>query len=183
MTEITFITGNQDKADYLNKWLGFPVQHKKIELDEIQSLDLQTVVDHKVKQAFQALGRPVLVEDVSLEFGALGRLPGTYIKWFEKELGTDGLCKLLEQYEDRSATARGMFGYYDGATLKFIEGSLKGKIASEPRGTNGFGWDPIFIPEGYDITRAEMDNQGDNDTYTTIKPFKALRDFLTTLPS
>lgn len=86
MQPITFITGNQKKADYLAKYLGFPVEHKKIDLDEIQSLDLAEIIEHKVKQAYEIVKTPVIVEDVSLEFSALGRLPGPFIKFFEREI-------------------------------------------------------------------------------------------------
>lgn len=75
MRPITFITGNQKKADYLARYLGFPVEHQKIDLDELQSLDLREIVEHKVKQAYEIVQSPVLVEDVSLEFSALGRIP------------------------------------------------------------------------------------------------------------
>ena len=53
MTNVTFITGNQSKADYLSKYLGHPVDHVKIDLDEIQSLDLKKIVEHKLKQAYE----------------------------------------------------------------------------------------------------------------------------------
>lgn len=49
--------------------------HEKIDLDEIQSLDLREIVEHKVRQAFEKTGKPVLVEDTSLRFEALGNLP------------------------------------------------------------------------------------------------------------
>ena len=75
MQSITFITGNQKKADYLAKYLGFAIEHEKIDLDELQSLDLREIVEHKVKQAYEKIGKPVLVEDASLEFLALGRHP------------------------------------------------------------------------------------------------------------
>lgn len=75
MKPITFITGNPKKAEYLAKYLGFPVEHEKIDLDEIQSLDLREIVEHKVRQAYAQVRQPVLVEDVSLEFSCLGRIP------------------------------------------------------------------------------------------------------------
>ena len=81
MIDVTFITGNQNKADYFSKYLGFPVNHHKVDLDEIQSLDLREVVKHKLLQAYDEIKSPVIVEDVSLEFEALGRLPGTFIKF------------------------------------------------------------------------------------------------------
>jgi len=82
MKKVVFITWNQNKADYLAKYLGFPIEHFKVDLDEIQSLDLREIVEHKVRQAYQKVWVPVIVEDVSLEFEALGRLPGTFIRFF-----------------------------------------------------------------------------------------------------
>lgn len=174
---ITFITGNQSKADYLQKYLGFPVEHHKLDLDEIQSLDLQEIVEHKVRQAYQTLKSPVIVEDVSLEFEALGRLPGSFIKFFLQEMSFETICSLLEN-KSRKAKARCVFGYYDGKQLKLFEGELAGEIASKPAGENGFGWDKIFIPVGYKVTRASLNEDDDRKTYLQIKPFAQLKTFL-----
>lgn len=178
--KITFITGNQDKADYLAKYLGFPVEHIKLDLDELQSLDLHQIVEHKVKQAYEHLKAPVLVEDVSLEFEALGRLPGTFIKFFIDEMDFETICSLLDG-KNRNAIARCVFGYYDGNRLELFEGKLSGKIAEKPSGDNGFGWDKIFIPTGYEVTRASLDEEDDRKTYLQIKPFEQLKSFLQTV--
>lgn len=162
---LTFVTGNAAKAEQLGRYLNFPVKHKKIELDEIQSLDLKKIVEHKAKEAYKKIsaqgGRassgnsPVLVEDVSLSFSALKKLPGPLIKWFFAELGNDGLCNILNG-KNRNATAEVCFGFYDGKKLKIFEGKMEGTIASKPRGKTDFGWDPIFIPKGGKKTNAEM---------------------------
>lgn len=175
--KITFITGNQSKADYLAKYLGFTVEHHKLELDELQSLDLREIVEHKAKQAYDKLQAPVLVEDVSLEFEALGRLPGTFIKFFLQELSFDTICSLVDG-KTRNATAHCVFGYYDGARLELLEGKLGGKVAEKPSGDNGFGWDKVFIPDGYTVTRASLDDDDDRRTYLQIKPFAQLKAFL-----
>ena len=177
MSKLTFITGNQSKADYLAKYLGFRVDHQKVELDEIQSLDLRVVVEHKVKQAFAITGTPVIVEDVSLEFTALGRLPGTFIRFYVEEVPFETICRTLDGL-DRGAVARCVFGYYDGDRMEFFEGHLSGSIAEHPSGENGFGWDKLFIPEGYTATRASLDDAGDKETYLKIKPFAKLKVFL-----
>lgn len=82
-----FITGNQSKADYLSRQLGVELQHQKVDLDELQSTDLHVIVEHKLKQAYEVCQQPVLVEDVSLVFNALGELPGTIAK---KPTGENG---------------------------------------------------------------------------------------------
>ena len=107
MKQATFITGNQHKAAYLNQLLGVNLPHKKIDLDEPQSTDLHSIVTHKVRQAYQILGAPVLVEDVSLEFTALGNLPGTFIKFFvDADNGLEKLCRMLDGFSSRQAVAR-----------------------------------------------------------------------------
>jgi non-canonical purine NTP pyrophosphatase (RdgB/HAM1 family) len=175
-----FITGNQKKADYLSEMLGIALSHQKVELDEIQSEDLNRIVGHKAMQAYDLVGRPVLVEDVSLGFAALNGLPGPFIKFFvESPDGLEKLCRMLDGFDDRSARAECVFGYYDGDAVQLLRGGLDGTIADSPRGENGFGWDQIFIPNGYDgKTRAEMTPSDDARTYATIKPFEALRLFL-----
>jgi non-canonical purine NTP pyrophosphatase (RdgB/HAM1 family) len=177
MANITFITGNQDKADYLAKYLGITVDHVKLDLDEIQSLDLKEIVTHKVRQAYEKIQKPVVVEDVSLEFAALGRLPGSFIKFFVDEVPFETICSLLDG-KTRKATARCVIGYYDGKDLRLFEGELGGEIATAPSGTNGYGWDRIFIPQGYTVTRASLGEKDDQKTYLQIKPFAKLKRFL-----
>lgn len=177
MKDAVFITGNQKKADYLSKYFGHPVEHVKIDLEEIQSLDLKEVVRHKMLEAYKEVGRPVLVEDVALEFLALGKLPGTFIRWFMDELSFEQLCALVDG-KDRSATARCIFGYYDGKEEHYFEGGLQGSIPNKPAGSGGYGWDPIFVPEGYMVTRAELSEEDDRLTYLKLKPFEQVKAFL-----
>lgn len=158
MMQITFITGNAAKAEQLGRHLAMPVKHKKLDLVEIQSLDLHEIVTQKAREAYKIIQAPVLVEDVSLVFTALGRLPGPLIKWFLVELDNTGLCKLLDGATDRSATAAVLFGLYDGKELKTYSGIAHGSIAIAPRGERGFGFDPIFIPDGSTKTWGEMDH-------------------------
>lgn len=153
---LTFVTGNLSKAEQLRLHLHSEVTHKKIDLDEIQSLSLEEVVKHKVMEAYRHIQGPVLVEDTSLVFEALGQLPGPLIKWFLQELDNEGLCALLTGFQSRKATAEVLFGYYDGKVLKTFRGKMQGIISEVPKGERGFGWDPIFIPEGYSKTWGEM---------------------------
>lgn len=177
MQSITFITWNQNKADYLAKYLWIEVLHEKIHLDEIQSLDLREVVEHKVRQAYEKIRRPVLVEDTALEFCALGKLPGTFIRFFVQELGQEWLCRLLDG-RDRSAIGRTQYAYFDGARLEVFTGEIRGTIAQNPGYDNNFAWDRIFIPEWYDCVRSELSEEDYKRVYVTIKPTQAVREFL-----
>lgn len=156
MREFTFITGNEHKANYLRKWLELPVEHHAVDLDEVQSLSLRIVTEHKARQAYDILKRPVLVEDVGFTFKAMGRLPGPFIKWFLEELGDEGLCRLADGLEHRRAHVSIIYAWYDGQEVHLFENHVEGEVAASPRGTYGFGWNAIFIPEGSDKTYAEM---------------------------
>jgi len=178
-----FITGNQDKAKYLAQTLGIKLAHQKIDLDEIQSPDPRVVIEHKVRQAYELIKKPVLVEDTSLSFNALHGLPGTFVKFFvDAEDGLENMCHMLDGFEDRSAYASAVYGYFDGNSLHFFGGRLDGEIADHPRGEGGYGWDKIFIPKGYGgLTRAELSPEDDIDSYNKIRDFVGLRAFLKTL--
>ena len=178
MKKIIFVTGNQNKADYLSKYLGYQVEHKKIDLDEIQSTDLKEIVTHKVKQAFEKIKQPVIVEDVSLEFEALWGLPGPFIKFFVEKNSFETICSMISENKTRKATAKCVFGYFDWKKLELFESSLNGEIAKTPAGENGFGWDKIFIPEWYNVTRASLNEEDNKKTYLQIKPFEKLKKFL-----
>jgi non-canonical purine NTP pyrophosphatase (RdgB/HAM1 family) len=156
MQDFVFITGNQHKADYLIKWLGLPVHHRKVDFDELQSLDLHEVVEHKARQAFLVVKKPVLVEDVALNFTAMGRLPGTLIKLFLEEIGNEALCRLADGLPHRKAEALISYALFDGKRLHFFDGRTAGSVAKSPRGREGFGWNPIFIPDDSNKTFAEM---------------------------
>lgn len=163
-----FVTGNMNKVADLSNWLGFELNHHKLDLDELQELDPYVVVDHKAKQAYQILNVPVLVEDISLDFIALGRLPGTYIKWFLEELKTKGCCKLLDGFTDRSAQSRVIYAYFDGKDMQIFDAVVKGSVPDSPRGGNGFGWDSIFVPDGSDMTYAELNQAENNENYSHL---------------
>jgi len=177
MKNITFVTGNQNKADYLAEYLGYPVNHVKLDLDEIQSTSLEEIVEHKVRQAYEKIKKPVIVEDVSLEFVSLGGLPGPFIKFFVEKMSFEDICSMIGD-KKRDAIARCVFGYFDGDILKLFESSLNGKIAKTPSGNNGYGWDKIFIPDGYTVTRASLNKEDDRKTYLQIKPFEKLKKYL-----
>jgi inosine triphosphate pyrophosphatase len=175
MANVTFITGNQNKADIFAKYMGADIEHQKIELDEIQSLSLREVTEHKLKQAYSILKSPVLVEDTGCSYDAFGNFPGPFVKWFVQELGVEGLCRLADG-RDRGCVVEICYGYYDGKIMEFFEGGVHGTITKHPRGESGFGWNSIFIPDGSSLTYAES---GKNFREVTVYP--KLKEFLANL--
>jgi non-canonical purine NTP pyrophosphatase (RdgB/HAM1 family) len=175
---LVFITGNQFKADYLAANLSIPIEHQKIDQEEIQSLDLTAVVAHKAKSAYTIVGQPVLVEDIALTFKAMNGLPGPLIKWFLGALGNAGVAELAQRLDSQEATVTILYGLYDGQALHTFEGQTDGLIAPKPRGTNGFGFQDIFIPKGASKTFAEMTEIEMQPYYHRSKALKKLRAYL-----
>lgn len=156
MAKLTFITSNQHKAQQLMQWLDYPIEHQALELEEIQSLNLQEIVDYKVRQAYEKMHSPVLVEDVSLSFDYLGDLPGPLIKWFVASMSLSQLCSLIPAAANRTAVARIMYALYDGMTIRHFSGEMRGSISDYPKGLTDFGWNAIFVPVGSQKTYGEM---------------------------
>lgn len=177
--EVTFITGNPKKVTEFKKYLPVKLAHKKLDLTEIQSLDLDEIVEHKAKEAYRLVKRPVLVEDVSLEFFALGKLPGPFIKWFLNEVGNQGLCKILDNFKSRQAVVKVAYALYDGRKLKIFRGEVKGSVAKTVmKGDWKFGFNQIFIPNYHKKSWSQMDEKEQEKTSFRLIALKKLHNYL-----
>lgn len=158
MSSLTFVTQNLNKVADAQKLLpDFQIEHIDFEVPEIQSLNPREIVEHKLRYAYEKVQRPCFVMDASLFLECLNDFPGPFIKWyFEKTVGAEKTCaiaKLFHQFGCRWTT---VLGYFDGEKTTFLEETVEGSIPTEPRGTNGYHWDVIFIPKGDTRTFAEM---------------------------
>lgn len=175
---LTFVTGNEKKAAQLQRYLDVPIAHATLDIPELQSLDLTEVATDKAARAYALVQTPVLVEDAALSITNLKRLPGPFIKLFLAELGAQGVCDLLPDGADRSATTAVCYAIADGTQVRTFYRELAGSVATAPRGENGFGWDSIFIPDGYEQTRAEMGQADLDATAIRRKLLDEVADFL-----
>nr|GLL41249.1 inosine triphosphate pyrophosphatase [Ipomoea trifida] len=161
---VTFVTGNAKKLEEVRAILGtsIPFQSLKLDLPELQG-EPEEISKEKARIAAKEVKGPVLVEDTCLCFNALKGLPGAYIKWFLQKTGHEGLNNLLMAYEDKSAYAMCIFSLAIGPNVEPITfvGKTLGKIVPA-RGPNDFGWDPIFEPDGFEQTYAEMPKEEKN---------------------
>ncbi|HZI67822.1 MAG TPA: non-canonical purine NTP pyrophosphatase [Thermoanaerobaculia bacterium] len=149
------MTGRPEKALEAQR-LGFPLERVDLDLPEPQALEPAQVAEAKARAAFERLGRAVLVEDSGLAVEAWGGFPGALVKWLEKSARLEGIARMLDPFPDRSARAVCAIVYFDGEILHAARGVAEGSIAPSPRGTEGFGWDALFVPEGGNRTFAEM---------------------------
>ena len=174
--QLKFVTGNPNKVREAQEILGIQLaQATAGHLHEIQTNDIRQLVEHKVVEAWREFKCPVLVEDSGLVFSAWNGLPGALVKWFEQSVGCEGMLRMLESFEDRHAEAVCLAAVYDGKTMRVGEGRVPGTIARKTRGTQGFGWDVIFIPEGEMKTYAEMSPEEKNARSHRQQAFESLK--------
>ncbi len=177
--QLKFVTGNPNKLREAQQILGMNLEAVSIDnLHEIQTYDVEEIVFHKAQTAWDQLKCPVLVEDSGLIFNAWNGLPGALVKWFEKTVGCEGMLNMLNTFDDRSALALCLVAIYDGKDFKIGKGEVKGSIAQQIKGTQGFGWDVIFIPEGNKKTYAEMKPEEKNAISHRRRAFEDLKQLI-----
>lgn len=128
-----------------------------IDLPEIQSTDPEEIVADKAKRAYEATGKPVVVEDVSAGLEKLGGLPRPFIKFFIKKPGGDVLFQLTGK-EDEVATISCSIAYYDGINMVTVRSNIEGTVVAK-RGQEGFEFDGTFVPDGESLTYGEMSSE------------------------
>lgn len=175
---IYFITSNENKVKEAEAILGRKLSKIALEIDEIQEIEVEKVVKDKARKAYLKTKNPVLVEDTAFYLEAWNGFPGALIKWLLKTVGNKGICKLMEKEKNRNVTAKTCFCLCDGKKFNIFTGELKGKIPAKPKGETGFGWDPIFIPQGYKKSFAEMSREEKNQISMRKLALEKLKKFL-----
>lgn len=159
-TSWLFVTSNEHKWREAQLILGRSLDRITLDLPEIQAPTTMAVALEKAKVAWLLLKRPVIIEDAGVELPVLGGFPGPFIKYWEKLGGLESICRAVDGLKDRRAIAVCALVAYDANGPRPFEGRAAGTIAEAARGTLGFGWDAIFIPEGESRTWAEV-SQGE----------------------
>lgn len=164
--KVTFITGNQHKvkeARGILQQFNIKLEHMDLGYPELQG-ELTDVARYGAKYAAKQLGTPVIVEDAGLFIKALGWFPGTYSSYVQDTLGNEGILKLMNNVQDRYAEFRSVVGFATPKTEpEIFLGVVGGHIAHQEKGKHGFAYDPLFIPEGYDLTFGELEKEKKNE--------------------
>lgn len=178
LEDLVVVTSNKNKLAEINEILGTNHKVSKIDICEIQSLDLDKVIFYKAKDAYTKIKKPVLVEDISLEIKTLNGLPGTFVKFFLERLGTENTVKLVGKSKtDTTVTAA--VAIYDGKNLNIFKGKVHGTLSKKDKGSKGFGFDKVFIPNGYTKTYAEMETSLKNKISHRAKALRKLKNYFT----
>jgi XTP/dITP diphosphohydrolase len=182
--EIHLVTGNLGKLKEIKRWLDpLQIEVKLLKKDfvETQVDTLEEVihfgVDHLVRKEGAEI--PFIKDDSGLFIEALNGFPGVYSSYVQRTVGNDGVLRLMVGKDDRRATFRTVIGLYlPGRGLSMFKGECHGTITIEPRGKLGFGYDPIFIPNGEERTFAEMSVEEKNSISHRIMAIRRLVEFI-----
>jgi XTP/dITP diphosphohydrolase len=189
MEKLIFATNNLNKIEEVRKVLGdifhiITLQEAGIDIDIPEPHNtLQANATEKSTTIYYLTKKNCFSEDSGLEVNALYGEPGVKSARYAGKGSSagDNIKKLLHNMDgeqDRSARFRTVISLLlDGSEHRF-EGTCEGKIITEERGQHGFGYDPVFIPEGSDKTFAEMDMEEKNKFSHRKKAMKKMIDFL-----
>lgn len=190
--ELVFATHNANKAVEIQRLLGNRFSVKTLSdidfHDDIAETENTLEGNAKLKSSFihTRFNCNVFSDDTGLEVFALNGEPGVRSARYAGEqksnqANMDLLLKKLERVEDRSAQFRTVISLYWDNQLHEFEGIVKGKIITDKRGTQGFGYDPIFVPDGLNTTFAEMSMEDKNKISHRGRAIQQMIDFLSTV--
>lgn len=160
---LRFATTNADKVTEARAHLADVADVVQFDYDyvEIQHDDLARIAAHGAREAHEAAdgSEPVFVDDTGFYVRGLDGFPGPYAAYVEDTIGIERVWELAADLPDRSAAFKCAVGYADGTTVETFEASLEGTLVP-PRGSGGFGYDPIFEYDG--STLAELSTEEKN---------------------
>jgi len=183
MKTIYFITGNKGKLEEAKKkfsTVDINVVQKDLGYPEIQAEALEDVAKFGVEHIQKRFENPFILEDAGLFIDRLEGFPGVYSSYVFYTVGLKGILKLLDGINEtkRGALFRSVFAYSEpGQKPKLFIGECQGRLAFEEKGTHGFGYDPIFIPDGELRTFAQMETGEKNNFSHRGKSLDKLIDF------
>ncbi len=176
-SKIWMATSSDDKYKEAREVLAeFGVELGRIDVEkiEIQADDPVEIVEYSLRQ-LEDDGRVVVMEDAGLFIEHFGGFPGPYSSYALKKLDNPGILKLMEGVEDRSANYQSAVAIRRGDEIRSFRGYVKGTVAESIRGTGGFGYDPIFIPdEGDGRTFGEIPEEEKNAISHRARAFRVL---------
>jgi len=157
---LCFATSNDSKFEEAKVVLdefGLKLSRLRTKGRELQSDDVAEIAAGAASDASARYGRPLFVEDTGLFVKSLAGFPGAYAAFVYRTIGLGRFLDLLSGSPDRSAEFVSAVAYVEGSGRpRAFVGRLRGSIAPQPRGSDGFGFDPLFVPEGSSRALGEM---------------------------
>lgn len=189
--KLVFATNNSHKLEEIRAILGNSIEILSLadigcHADIPETADtLEGNARQKSRYVYEHYGLDCFADDTGLEVESLGGAPGVYSARYAGGQGHDSqanmnkLLKEMEEKNNRKAQFRTIISLIEKGEERQFEGIVKGKITKEKRGESGFGYDPIFQPDGYDTTFAEQGSDIKNRISHRARAVAALCAYLT----
>ena len=187
---LVFATNNAHKLEEIRAILGNSIEilsladiHCHADIPETSDT-LEGNARQKSRYVYEHYGLDCFADDTGLEVESLGGAPGVYSARYADGQGHDSqanmnkLLKEMEEKNDRKAQFRTIISLIEKGEERQFEGIVKGQITREKRGESGFGYDPIFQPDGYETTFAELGSDIKNRISHRARAVAALCDYL-----
>ena len=187
--KLVFATNNAHKLEEIRAILG-----DKMEILSLADINCHADIPEtantlegnahlKSEYVYDHYGLDCFADDTGLEVEALDGAPGVYSARYagdghDSQANMQKLLKEMEEKNNRKAQFRTVISLIEKGEEKLFEGIVRGKITQEKRGNSGFGYDPVFQPEGFDVTFAEMGSDVKNKISHRARAVKALCDYL-----
>lgn len=188
---LVFATNNAHKLEEIRAILGNSIEilsladiHCHADIPETADT-LEGNARQKSRYVYEHYGLDCFADDTGLEVESLGGAPGVYSARYADGQGHDSqanmnkLLKEMEEKNDRKAQFRTIISLIEKGEERQFEGIVKGQITREKREESGFGYDPIFQPDGYETTFAELGSDIKNRISHRARAVAALCDYLT----
>ena len=175
---LKFVTSNAHKymeAETLFKKRGIEISWEKMKYEEIQADDNETICRDSCMKLSEKLESPFFIDDTGLYIKSLNGFPGPFASYVQETLGNS---RILEIASGSAAFFKTVVGFSNQKQIYVFTGILNGNISNRESRTNGFGYDPIFIPQGYDKELSELSTEEKNIISHRGKALEKFIDFL-----
>ncbi|MGA2698338.1 MAG: RdgB/HAM1 family non-canonical purine NTP pyrophosphatase [Methanoregula sp.] len=158
---LAIVTSNAHKAQEVAAFFGgtLTVRHVALDIPELRSDDVREIAREKARYAFNHLNEPLIVDDTAFSIDALNGFPGPYAAYVLRSIGNTGILRLMEGVVDRKARFTTAIAFADETGIEVFTGTIDGRIITAPRGTGGFGYDPIFEVGGQTLAEIPLEEK------------------------
>jgi XTP/dITP diphosphohydrolase len=157
--KLTMVTSNANKAKEVAEFFGgfLDLTHVSLEIPELRSDDVEVISRQKAQYAYDQLLTPLIVDDTSFSIDALNGFPGPYAAYVLHSIGNTGILKLMKDVKNRNAHFTTAIAFADEQGIRHFSGTIHGRIITSPRGSGGFGYDPIFDLGGQTLAELPLE--------------------------
>ncbi|TSC55731.1 MAG: Ham1 family protein [Parcubacteria group bacterium Gr01-1014_18] len=181
MGNILFVSNHYDHFLDVAPFLGNNISYKKMDFRSNRLVNHYLEAEFRVEEAYGQFKVPLFTIVPSLCVSYLGNKPGYEMESFCRDFRGDNLCRMAIRQRDGRIQEKCILVFYDGKKMTHFEALSVGSIAPKPEGVSHYPWHSVFIPEGHNLTYAQMKSQ-DRKMASSFVVLSEFQEFLQTHP-